>query len=644
MQLFFSSMRNKVKEFFKVITQQQPVLSGEFCVKEVLELFAQSLADVDKKDLQSKLESAVGLLDTYMKTISPQFHNLSNNPNFNLMIQTLCKTLLDANPKGAAQVLCQVQGLQALVPFYRYQPGVIQYVIEKLYATVSFLEPSDSLRTKHLLAKKTLGARRKTCLVLIHLATECGELFVPYLPKMYEAYKQLNSSPNLLFSEKTFILEALVIISNHVVDKQLDFILEVLGPVQVGLSTPEIQRCFSDVSNFVPLLLESQNPTSLTLHVCLSTLSVVWRRVNVPLPTEILTNSLPSICAVYRCLNSLARPEIRAQFIPVEWLPIFDVDEYVAATWLGDNQSYLLVSETADNNIRNRRGYMDHIRESCNLILESMLQKKTIFGFPNFSGLLLQATFANFEFQPHRIVKGLLSHVVKPLFLSCPPEQLSLVEPVHGYILKTIVSKLNISWGQLQLREQTGQKSVSEKQEVVEDKMLRDVSREYVTMLKDWFPQKNSTNKPNSHLVQYLISTESVAVPIFFTMIGSLFWPDSPTFRASLQLTTNALPAICASNISVLHQLAGELLGSTLKCLSLPHLKSQRLPLIGLITQIYSELAKVAPVIVRDVFLTVPGITSAILERWYRELGGKKLKVLVQEALTGIDSGVPYQL
>jgi hypothetical protein len=86
----------------------------------------------------------------------------------------------------------------------------------------------------------------------------------------------------------------------------------------------------------------------------------------------------------------------------------------------------------------------------------------------------------------------------------------------------------------------------SEKEEIIEDKFLRDITHELLhwisSKLDPPYPSGSKEKPPMGAIANFILSNEQLLIPILHGVVSSMTWLDSVAFNKSINLCTNLVP------------------------------------------------------------------------------------------------------
>jgi hypothetical protein len=264
---------------------------------------------------------------------------------------------------------------------------------------------------------------------------------------------------------------------------------------------------------------------------------------------------LPNVLALLRCIHALWTPAVRQKVIePMQ--QIFDVEDSLTATLLGSpDGKYEEIPSNLKGQMKNTRSWLAAMRTGCYTLLGRMTSYgEDFYALPSLANILINSVFVHMEHMENRHLSSILKLFIVPFVLNCPR---SLYEPLLAgllpILLQFIGARLQEGWTAIQSRAEGGGDETSAEAEIVGDKILRDLTREYASWMAALLapaggaePKKGEKFKP-SHLCRFLLGNDVLAVPILKNLIGCIVWPDSLAFRKAVGVLTRILPLLFES-------------------------------------------------------------------------------------------------
>uniref|UniRef100_A0A671T847 Importin N-terminal domain-containing protein n=1 Tax=Sinocyclocheilus anshuiensis TaxID=1608454 RepID=A0A671T847_9TELE len=459
---------------------------------------------------------------------------------------------------------CVLTIISTLFPFVTHQPHFLPQVLFK------------APRTR---AVKNL--RRHACSSIIRICRDYSDFMLPCFDMMYEHVKKLFSSELLLTQmEKCALMEALILISNQFKDynKQKAFLKELMAPVTAQWLSEEMKSVLLDPATFLAYVgadqvisdADTEDQMGINrsrISFCVNTILGVVKRARWPANpeeakaggfvvstisdgapiyrnpcAEPLQALLPNLFALIRTQNNLFLPEninrLSKTFTRV--YEIMDVEKNFA---LGIPQPLLdAYDSSAYRNIAERmQGFFSSLYDNCYHMLGNAgpCMQQDFYAIEGLAEQIVGSAFTHLDSVP--------DHRLRPLQLvmSCPHDYYdSLLNPLLGplftYLLQVTLTSYTISGSMCAQEEDEAYEENHVTQEVVEEQLLRLVTREVMDLLSK-LPlyeemvsmessqgiQMNTPSDELSELGKCLLQSEDIYMTLLTICFNSLSWKDT---------------------------------------------------------------------------------------------------------------------
>jgi len=656
---FFGTLRNNLMHFMKYISMDKPELSLEYTFLRLKEVFEAKMTNKENAidGIQVMIENA--LLGIYGKD-----KNFHANPEILIRIESLLKIILEYETNDTIVIGNLIGSLQSFSEYYKVKNMVIPFILQKIFTVINFRQANEvGLQLSNL----SVATRRKACVTLLNISHSIPSSMLVHLKLVIEMAEKIFSSQIILDTERIYILESLVEISNSMDNKseQLNFVMKLVSSIESEWSSIDLSFAFNDPKQMLQVVgIINNNGSTSTSSVSTDHLAVtkkeqyllhsmasIWKRSSVNAPMSHITKVIPNLLNALKNLHLLQNMDLRKQLVPPHLLPVFNIDEQTASALLGTHVDQETTTHTNGSNqdqdivIKSLRMWLENVRDYGYILLGSLTKQEQFYMILDISKILYNSVFSNIENAEYRHIKLFLRNVVSPLVIDCPPTRYNeVLLPLLPSFFSLIFSKLNEGWKHLQASSTTAFAN-SEKEEVLEDKLLRDLTRELISWLSKILHIPTLTNAPkadqsteievetsveakdiapptpthNPVLIQFLLAVEEIAIGIMYITTGMLHWPDSVSFRKGLLLATSLVPLVIKIGNPKFYSLLGEMLTGALQLLSAQHLQDYRAELIGLIREIYVLLAPFSN-IAQQIFLSIPKFTPTIIQNLNQQL------------------------
>ncbi|XP_062198734.1 protein HASTY 1-like isoform X2 [Phragmites australis] len=627
----FSNYRTKLLDLIKVIASQRPVITAASVVQRVNVVFGdtnqatKSPQDLDAMEgAQLGLEAVVsaifdGSVD-YGKTdheTKSQIHNI-----FEGLLQQLLSL------KWTEPNLAVIHGhyLDALGPFLRHYPDAVASVVNKLFELLTSLPITfqDSSNNSRL-------ARLQICSSFIRISRAADKALLPHMKNIADTMAYLQGEGRLLRGEHNHLCEAfLVMASSAGIQQQQEVLAWLLEPLNKMWTQVEWQTAYlSDPSGLTNMFGDSQFMWSIYHTVTLfekalkrsgtkKSTATPQAPTAMAVPGNLHPMSshlpwiLPPLLKLLRCIHALwAEPFAVSQTEEIKAAKSMTVAEQASLLGVTGKLTKVQVApadglldaqregESKENNIRN---WLRGIRDSgYNVLGLAATLGEAFYGCIEGSSATL-ALMENVQVMEFRHLRQLIHLVIIPFVKYCPAELwqvwlLNLLQPLFVHCQQA----LHYSWsgllheGRAKVPDSIGNLSGSElKVEVMEEKLLRDLTREVCSVLwalaspslNSGLPSleqlgpsnrmdsslKNLESFASSSLIGFLMVHIGTALPALRISVEVFTWTDSDAVTKVISFCD--LVGLCRE---IYVYLSNRDPAPRLVLLSLPHIKKEDL-------------------------------------------------------------------
>ncbi|KAK4767361.1 hypothetical protein SAY86_015111 [Trapa natans] len=655
----FGQHRSKLLELVRFVSANKPLIAGAKVAERVISIIknpllpTQDLAVIESMHLalDNVVNGVFGGLNGYLGG-SSEVH-MAVCTNFEGLLQHLLAL------KWTEPAFIEELGhyLESLGLFLKYSPNGVGSVISKLFELLTSLpfavkDPSNSAR----------HARLQICTSFIRIAKTADISILPHMKGIADMMGSLQTEGRLLRAEHNILGEAFIVMAsvagaqqqNEVLawlleplsrqwvqmDWQNNYLSEPSGLARLCMETSMMWSIFHTVTFFEKAIkrsgfkkshLNSQSgPTeSPTLHPMASHLS--WM--------------LPPLLKLLRAIHSLWSPSV-VQALPMKIKVAMTMSDTEMVSLLGSKSSKNVLTfvdgpqvdaEPNENDIRN---WLKGARDSS----YNILGLATTVGETFYRCLDAQSAAAalmeNIQSMDFRHIRQLVHAVIIPLVKSCPLDLWEIwLEKFLQPLFLHSQQALSISWSSL-LHE--GRAKVPDslsisvedlKIEVMEEKLLRDLTREICTlfsviaspMLNTGIPSleqlghvsridlsslKELSSFSQSSMVSFLFKHKSLVLPVLQTCLEVFRWTDGEaTSKVSSFCSSIILLSISTTNVELREFVCKDLFSAIINSLSLESNAIISSDLVGLCRDIFAYLSDRDPA-PRQVLLSLPRIKS----------------------------------
>ncbi|ELU03767.1 hypothetical protein CAPTEDRAFT_151775 [Capitella teleta] len=569
----------------------------------------------------------------------------------------------------------------SLFPYINDSPDILSVVLDKMFNAAVF---NVQGQTKSNRSRAVRNVRLHACSGLVKIAKEYPNLLLPGFDQLYSHIQNLMSELSSL--EQCTLTEALILISNQFrnFDKQSQFLGEILSPVKERWLSPDLKQSVWSVEMFMmyvgldqPQVEPSTEDTcginrSYILY-CINTIFAVLKRSAWPddlqaaeaggfviaskdgckvmrnpvLPHLIML--LDNVLALIRTLNALWLPENLAKR-HMDFNCAFDVLDVDKKQIMGQIAPSVEIDSTSCKQpLQRMQSFLTTVHFNCYHIIGNAgpMLGHEFYQAPALASSLINSIFTHLHCQPDYRVKPIIRAFIKPFTQSCPPEFYEpVLLPVLGALCPYMLQRLTSKWQKLNenLRESNEDQ---EEQEVLEEQLIRLLTREYLEFIVCLFrgkkgsikgeagmdeensDAKSSTEDEVSTLGKLVLASEGLYAPIVMTLFSGLSWNDTITSFKCIALCWPVVKQLLATN-KVTSEDACFVLTAVLRGLE-QHGEhdGHQAALISLALMLYENLRPLFPEII-NVLKQVPNCSENLVKQFDEKLSSQT----AQKAMT----------
>ncbi|THU64639.1 hypothetical protein C4D60_Mb01t28590 [Musa balbisiana] len=666
----FSQYRSRLLELIRLVAVQKPLVAATR-VSERINLILESYvhASVSAQDV-ALIESMQLGLETVVGAIfdgSAEFLNSAAESKFQLctIFEGVLQRFLSLSWTEPALAVILGRYLDAMGPFLKYYPDSVASVVNKLFGLLTSLpfvikDPSFN-NARH--------ARLQICTSFIRIAKAAERSLLPHMKGIADTMAYLQGEGHLLRGEHNLLGEAFLIMASSAgIQQQQEVLAWLLEPLSKQWTQSEWQNAFlSDPAGLTRLCSDPQFMWSIFHTVTffekalkrsgikksalnLQGSSAVTDVSTQPHPmSSHLSWMLPPLLKLIRSIHSLWSQPI-TQTLTSEIRAAKAMNHVEQASLLGESNKLfkglstsadgpqtdtMREGESSENDIRN---WLKGIRDSgYNVIGLSATTGDTFFRCIESHSVAL-ALVENVQSMEFRHLRQLIHLVIIPMVKFCPPNLWEVwLESILHPLLLHCHQALACSWssllldGRAKVPDTFGNLSGLElKVEVMEEKLLRDLTREVCSLLSVLAsPPLNSglpslehlgpTNRVDSlkelnafalnSMVGFLMMHKGLALHALKIGIDVFAWTDGEAVTKAIPFCgAIILLAIMTNTVELREFVAKDLFLALIKGLTLESNAVTSSDILGLCREIYVYLADRDPA-PRQVLLSLPSIT-----------------------------------
>ncbi|KAK8261733.1 hypothetical protein V6Z11_D13G209400 [Gossypium hirsutum] len=664
----FGQYRSRLFELIKFIASNKPLVAGAKVSERIIMIIKNLLNSPMPAEDLAVMESMQVALESVVSSIfdgSNEFAGGSSEVHVALcgIFEGLLRELLSLNWTEPALVEVLGHYLDAMGPFLKYFSDVVGSVINKLFELLNSLpfvvkDPSTS-SARH--------ARLQICTSFIRIAKAADKSILPHMKGIADTMVYLQREGRLLRGEHNLLGEAFLVIASAAgvqqqqevlawlleplsqqwiqIEWQNNYLSEPLGLVRLCSETAFMWSLFHTITFFEKALKrsgmrkgQSSSTSSSTPHPMASHLS--WM--------------LPPLLKLLRAIHSLWSPSV-FQVLPGEIKAAMSMSDVERSSLLGVgnpklSKGALTFIEGSPFDV-NKEGYTEpneaDIRNWLKGIRDSgynVLGLSATIGDPFFKGIdvdsVALALIENIQSMEFRHTRQLVHSVLIPLVKSCPPDMWGVwLEKLLHPLFVHCQQALSCSWfgllheGRAKVPDNHGILTGSDlKVEVMEEKLLRDLTREICLLLSTIASPGLNTSLPAlehsghvgrvdmsslkdldafapSSMVGFLLKHKSLAIPVLQISLEAFTWTDSEAVTKVCSFSASVvLLAILTNNVDLREFVSRDLFSALIRGLALESNAFISADLVNLCREIFIYLCDRDPA-PRQILLSLPCIT-----------------------------------
>ncbi|KAK9137001.1 hypothetical protein Sjap_007595 [Stephania japonica] len=682
----FSLYRSRLLELIRFIASHNPLVAAarvcdriDVIIKSLMQsqMPAQDLATME--GLRLALETVVCAIfdgSNEVAGVSPEVQ-LAICKTFEGFLQQLLSL------KWREPALAEELGryLDAFGPFLKYFPDAVGGVINKLFELLTSLP----FNLKDPLANRARHARLQICSSFIRIAKTTDKVILPHMKGIADTMAYLQKEGLLLRGEHNLLGEAFLVMASAAgIQQQQEVLVWLLEPLSKQWTQMEWQNTYlSDPTGLVRLCSDTSFMWSIYHAVtffekALKRSGIRKGAVSAENVSPACNNTkllhpmaphlswiLPPLLKLLRALHALWSPPI-TQSLPGELKAAMGMSDIEQTSLLGEgnlksSKGRLTFADASqvdinkeggiESNENGVRNWLKGIRDSgYNVLGLSTTLGDSFFRCMESSSVSV-SLIEHIQSMEFRHTKLVIHLVVIPLIKFCPSDLWEgWVEKILLPLLLHCNQALNISWSSL-LNE--GRAKVPDihdnicrsdlKVEVMEEKLLRDLTREICSFLSvlasptvniglpslEQFGHVNRVEAASlkglyafasSSIVAFLLTHKGLALPALQICIGAFTWTDGEAVAKISSFCGSVILLAISTNDLELRQFVGkDLFCALIQGLTLESNAVVSADLIGLCREIFVYLAEKDPA-PRQVLLSLPCTTPPDLQAFEEAL------------------------
>ncbi|KAI9099189.1 hypothetical protein K1719_024956 [Acacia pycnantha] len=669
----FSQYRPRLLELIRFISSYKPLMAATKVSEKINAIIMNQLhSSAPAQDL-AVMESMQLSLENVVNAVFDGSHEFAKaNAEVQLAVCRIFEGLLQQllSIKWTEPALVEVLGhyLDAMGPFFKYFPDAVGSVINKLFELLTSLpfviKDTSTFSARH--------ARLQICTSFIRIAKAADKSILPHMKGIADTMACLQKEGRLLQGEHNLLGEAFLVMASAAgIQQQQEVLAWLLEPLSQQWTQLEWQEKYlSDPHGLIRLCSEAPVMWSVFHTVTFFEKALkrsgmkkaYWNSENSSTPNSTSSNPmashmlwmLPPLLKLLRAIHSLWSPSVY-QTLPVEVktaMSMSDVERFSllgegtpklskgALTFMDGSQVNMSKEGHAEPNESNIRNWLKGIRDSgYNVLGLSTTIGDYFFKISDVHSVAV-ALMENIQSMEFRHIRQLVHSILIPLVKHCPLDMWEiwlekLLHPLFTYAQQA----LSCSWSSIL---QDGRAKVPDvhgiltgsdlKVEVMEEKLLRDLTREMCSLLSviaspplnvglpsleqsghinrlDTSSLKTLDSVASSSMVGFLLKHKGLALPMLHICLEAFTWTDGEAVtKVSSYCSVLILLSTWTNCTELVEFVARDLFTSIIKGLTLESNAIISSELVSLCREIFVYLCDRHPA-PRQVLLSLPSIT-----------------------------------
>ncbi|GAY54124.1 hypothetical protein CUMW_154260 [Citrus unshiu] len=658
----FSQYRSRLLELVKFVASNKPLVAGVKVSERVMAIINSLLISTMPAQDLAVMESMQSALENVVSAVfdgSNQFGGANSEVQLSLsrIFEGLLRQLLSLKWTEPPLVVALGHYLDALGPFLKYYPDAVGGVISKLFELLTslpfvFKDPSTN-SARH--------ARLQICTSFIRIAKTSDKSILPHMKDIADTMAYLQREGRLLRGEHNLLGEAFLVMASAAgiqqqqevlawlleplsqqwmqLEWQNNYLSEPLGLVRLCSDTSFMWSLFHTVTFFERALKRSGIRKA---NLNLQSSSAENTAVIHPMASH-LSWMLPPLLKLLRAIHSIWSPSI-SQLLPGEIKAAMTMSDAEQFSLLGEGNpkfsrgavafadgSQLDTSKEGygEPNESDIRNWLKGVRDSG----YNVLGLSATVGDPFFksldSGSVVVALMENIQSMEFRHIRQLVHSVLIHMVKFCPPDMWEVwLEKLLNPLFIHCQQVLSSSWSSL-MHEVAGSDL---KVEVMEEKLLRDLTREICSLLSTMASSGLNNGIPpieqsghfnrvdvlflkdldafaSKSMVGFLLKHKDLALPALQISLEAFTWTDGEAVtKVSSFCSAVVLLAIQSNNIELQQFVSKDLFSAIIRGLALESNAVISADLVGLCREIFIYMCDRDPA-PRQVLLSLPCIT-----------------------------------
>ncbi|KAH7571973.1 hypothetical protein JRO89_XS04G0177000 [Xanthoceras sorbifolium] len=670
----FGQYRSRLLELVKFVACDKPLIAGSKVSDRIMTIIKHLLVSPMPAQELAVMESMQLALENVVSAVFDgpnEIGGTSSEVHLSLrrIFEGLLQQLLSLKWTEPALVEALGHFLNALGPFLKYFPDAVGSVVNKLFELLTSLP----FVVKDPATSSARHARLQICTSFIRIAKTADKSILPHMKGIADTMAYLQREGRLLRAEHNLLGEAFLVMASSAgiqqqqevlawlleplsqqwteLDWQNNYLSEPLGLVCLCSDTHFMWSLFHTVTFFEKALKRSRTRKG---SLSLQNSSTESSSYSHPMAPH-LSWMLPPLLKLLRAIHSIWSPSI-AQALPGEIKAAMTMSDVEQFSLLGEENPKLskgtLTFTDGSQFDTSKEGYSgpneSDIRNWLKGIRDSgynVLGLSTTIGDPFFKSLdsrfVAVVLMENIQSMEFRHIKQLVHSVVIHLVKFCPPDMWEtwldkLLHPLFIHCQQA----LSYSWSSLM---HEGKGKVPDvhgivagsdlKVEVMEEKLLRDLTREICSLLSIMASSGLNTGLPalehsghfsrvdlsslkdldafaSGSMVGYLLKHKDLALPALQISLAAFTWTDGEAVtKVSAFCAAVVQLAILTNNVELREFVSKDLFSAIIQGLALESNAIISADMVGLCREIYIYMWDRDPA-PRQILVSLPCITE----------------------------------
>ncbi|CAD5123283.1 DgyrCDS11642 [Dimorphilus gyrociliatus] len=537
---FFSKFRNDVTELIRLASSHWP----RVMFTAVVEILTARMSQVVNYANANEVNLASVEWDTTSCFVDAVCSKLTQSNEIDMhKILHIFKQMLAFNVVEANILSSLLSCISAFIPYLQYCPDVVLPLLDKTFSAAVYKIDGQTKSTR---SRPVKNVRRHACSLVVKMCKQSPHLFLPHFNHLYDHVKRVCADPDELSKmEKCALTEAMLLLSNgfESFEKQRDLIGEILKPVYEFWNSPQYKELIYNPDKFmdsIGLSKPAVDPSTEDIYGILRsqiihslfTIFAVVRRVTIPADTNVAVKCgyatvvngkqylqnpacdhvkplLENIIGLQKIYYQLWQPEYIKRRHP-DFSKVFLLSES-RHVYLSTNESHNEKNpqDRMQNFLKTIHDYSNHILGHYGICLG-----RNLYNIQGLSEVLVSCLFPGLNLVTDCHVRSVIRTFLKPYFLNCPKEYWS--ENVLHMLSKFcpfMYSRLEVRWQRIDDYSEAISEceTNTESEEVLEDQLLRLLTREYLDLLIVLcFSKKLASNTETESKEMVMDETEAI--------------------------------------------------------------------------------------------------------------------------------------